>query len=232
MPAEESPKIKYERLQRRLQEEILSKYPNPERKGCPRELVLKALASRPFDESMEGDPNWEHVTHCSECYREFLGFRSAITQRNRSRKEAFRWGFAGAVVLVALVIFLFVRGTGQNESKRPQNAELAYIPRTINIESMTRSATGGGEKKPFFLDRDREALTIQLPVGSKAGTYEFQLRDQADRVIVTKSATAAINDGVTAFLIRVDLSGLQPGQYKMEVRQVPWDWDYYPVVVR
>lgn len=135
-------------------------------------------------------------------------------------------------MLVALVIFLFVRGTGQNESKRPQNAELAYIPRTINIESMTRSATAGGEKKPFFLDRDREALTIQLPVGSKAGTYEFQLRDQADRVIVTKSATAAINDGVTAFLIRVDLSGLQPGQYKMEVRQVPWDWDYYPVVVR
>jgi hypothetical protein len=75
-------------------------------------------------------------------------------------------------------------------------------------------------------------LTIQLPVGSKAGTYEFQLRDQADRVIVTKSATAAINGGVTAFLIRVDLSRLQPGQYKMEVRQVPWDWDYYPVVVK
>lgn len=232
MPAEESPKIKYERLQRRLQEEILSKYPNPERKGCPGDAVLKALASRPFDESMEGDPNWEHVTHCSECYREFLGFRSAITQRDRTRREAFRWGFAGVAVLVALAIFLFMRASFENGSKRPQNAELAYIPRTINIESMTRSATGGGEKKPFFLGRDPEALTIQLPVGSKAGTYEFQLRDQADRVIVTKSATAAINDGVTAFLIRVDLSGLQPGQYKMEVRQVPWDWDYYPVVVR
>ena len=61
MSAEESPKIKYERLQRRLQEEILSKYPNPERKGCPGDAVLKALASRPFDESVEGDPNWEHV---------------------------------------------------------------------------------------------------------------------------------------------------------------------------
>jgi hypothetical protein len=232
MSSEESPKIKYERLQRRLQEEILSKYPNPERKGCPGEAVLKALAARPFDESIETDPNWQHVTHCSECYREYLGFRSAITQRNKVRKEALRWAFAGAVVLLALAIFLFVRGAGQNGSKRPQNAELAYIPRTINIESMTRSATGGGEKKPFFLGRDREALTIQLAVGSKAGAYEFQLRDQTDRVILTKSATAAINEGVTAFFIRVDLSGFQPGQYKMEVRQVPWDWDYYPVVLR
>jgi len=139
---------------------------------------------------------------------------------------------AGVAVLVAVAIFLFVRGAGEIGSKRPQNAELAYAPRTINIDSMTRSVRGGGEKKPFFLDRDREALTIQLPIGSKAGTYEFQLRDEADRVILTKSATAAINDGVTAFLIRVDLSGLHPGQYKMEVRQVPWDWDYYPVVLR
>ena len=232
MPSEESPKIKYERLQRRLQEEILSKYPNPERKGCPGDAVLKALASRPFDEPMEGDPNWAHVTHCSECYREFLGFRSAITQGNKARKEVFRWGFAGAVVLLALVIFLFVRGAGQNESKRPQNAELAYVPRTINIESMTRSATGGGEKKPFFLGRDREALTIQLPVGSRAGQYEFQLRNGADQAILTKSATANIEHGVTAFQVNADLTGFQPGQYKMEVRQVPYDWEYYPVVIR
>lgn len=232
MPSEESPKIKYERLQRRLQEEILSKYPNPERKACPGEAVLRGLAASPLDEYIETDPNWQHVTHCSECYREFLEFQSAITQRNKVRREALRWSFAGAVVLVALAIFFFVRGPVQSGSKRPQNAELAYSPRTINIESMTRSATGGGEKKPFFLDRDREALMIQLPVGSKAGTYEFQLRDQADRVIVTKSATAIIDRGLTAFLVDVDLSGLQPGQYKMEVRQVPWDWDYYPVVLR
>ena len=55
----------------------------------------------------------------------------------------------------------------------PRMPNSPYSPRTINIESMTRSATGGGEKKPFFLDRDREALTIQLPVGSKAGTTSF-----------------------------------------------------------
>src|SRR6185312_14417908 len=107
MPAEESPKTKYERLQRQLQEEILTKYPNPERRNCPGEAVLKALAARPLDQSLDGDPNWQHVTHCSECYREFLGFRSALTGRNKVRKETLRWGLAGVAVLVALAIFLF-----------------------------------------------------------------------------------------------------------------------------
>jgi hypothetical protein len=117
-------------------------------------------------------------------------------------------------------------------SKRPQNAELAYNPRTIVLASMTRSAEGGGKNEPFYFERDREALTIQLPVGSRAGEYEFQLRTPSDQLILTKSATAKIEHGVTSFVVKVDLTALQSGQYKMEVRQVPFDWQYYPVVVR
>ena len=49
--------------------------------------------------------------------------------------------------------------------------------------------------------------------------------------MVSKSASATISQGVTAFQVHVDLSGLQPGEYRMEIRQVPWDWDYYPVVL-
>ena len=97
---------------------------------------------------------------------------------------------------------------------------------------MSRSANGGGEKQPYYFDRDGEALTVQLPVGSRAGEYEFQLRTRSDRVILTKSATAEINHGVTSFVVKIDLTLLQPGQYKMEVRQVPFDWQYYSVVVR
>ncbi len=128
-------------------------------------------------------------------------------------------------------IFL-VQGSRQDGSKRPQNAELAYSPRIISIDSMTRSVKGGGEKKPFYLDRGRQALTVELPVGSRAGTYEFQLRSQTDRAILSESAVATIEHGLTAFRVKVDLSGMRPGPYKMEVRQVPWDWNYYPVVLR
>jgi hypothetical protein len=32
--------------------------------------------------------------------------------------------------------------------------------------------------------------------------------------------------------VRVDLSELKPGRYEMDVRQVGWDWTYFPVVLR
>lgn len=231
MRPDESPKAKYERLQRRFQEEILTKYPNPERKGCPGESALRSLAAKPLAEPVENDPAWEHVTHCSECYREFLAFLSATKRQRETRRETIRWGIA-AVALVTVLIVLYFKRSDMLESKRPQNAELAYVPRRINIESMTRSAAGGGEKQPIYLDRDREALTIQLPVGSRSGEYEFQLRMPADQVILTQSATASIEHGITSFLVKLDLSSLRPGEYKMEVRRVPFDWQYYPVVLR
>lgn len=231
MSPDESPKAKYERLQRRFQQEILTKYPNPERKGCPGSAALRSLAVKPLTESVENDPVWQHVTHCSECYREFLDLQSAISGRRRTRREVLLWGIAAAALAIAFVA-IYLRRDFIFGSKRPQNAELAYNPRTINIESMTRSATGGGEKHPYYLDRDREALTVQLPVGSSAGEYEFQLRTPSDQVILTKSAPATIEHGVTSFLVKIDLTSLQPGQYKMDIRRVPFDWQYYPVVLR
>ena len=231
MPPDESPKAKYERVQRRLQQEILTKYPNPERKGCPGTIALQALAARPLTEAAESDPVWEHVTHCSECYREFLEFQSALTQKGHLKREAVRWGIAAAVLAMALIVVFAKRGDIFG-SKRPQNAELAYNPQTIDIESMSRSAGGGGEKQPYYLNRGRDALTVHLPIGSPAGEYEFRLRSASDGMILTKSAPAEIDHGVTSFRVNIDLGSLRPGQYKMEVRQVPFDWQYYPVVVR
>lgn len=231
MSPDESPKANYERLQRQFQEEILTKYPNLDRKGCPGDAALRNLAARPLNEPVVDDPAWQHVTHCSECYQEFLSIQTALSRERRIRHDSIRWGIAAAAIVLALTV-LFVKGGFIFESKRPQNAELAYRPRTIDIVSMTRSLSSGGEKKPFRLNRDREVLTIQLPVGSRAGQYEFQLRSPADEVILTKSATAKIDQGVTSFQVKADLTGLQRGQYKMEVRQVPYDWEYYPVLVQ
>jgi hypothetical protein len=70
----ENPGEKWNRLQRRVQEGIANAYPNPERNGCPEHTALIGLAKRSadFDDSIEEDAQWQHVTHCSPCYLESL----------------------------------------------------------------------------------------------------------------------------------------------------------------
>jgi len=70
----QTPEEKWNRIQRQIQEGITKGYPNPDRKGCLGHAGILALASRSakFDDSIEDDPQWQHVTHCSLCYSEYL----------------------------------------------------------------------------------------------------------------------------------------------------------------
>jgi hypothetical protein len=229
MPPEESPEAKFDRLKKLLQDSILRDYPNPERKGCPGGVIVQELAERPLDQSIEDDPHWNHITHCSECYREFLVFNEASRRRARTRKAVVGWGLALGAAVIAIAALLGVRQS-TIFPKRPQNAELVYAKRTIVIPSMERSGNVD-EEKPLFLERLPLELTIQLPVGSRAGTYELQLK-RDDRTVLLTGGNAEINHGITAFTVRKDLSSVEPGRYSMEVRQVPHDWNLYPVVIR
>ena len=74
-------------------------------------------------------------------------------------------------------------------------------------------------------------LTVDLPVGSKPGRYELQLRKDETTLLSTR-ADARLQDGTTAFSVRMDLTKFGRGNYKINVRQVPFDWNYYPVVIR
>ena len=61
----------------RLQELILTSYPNPDRVGCPPQENLKATAERDDLEQLFSEPVWDHITHCSPCYSEYLALRKA-----------------------------------------------------------------------------------------------------------------------------------------------------------
>ena len=69
----ETPDEKWNRLQSRVQGGIARAYPNLERKGCPHPEGIIELAKRSaaFDDSIK-DPGWQHVTHCSPCYCQYL----------------------------------------------------------------------------------------------------------------------------------------------------------------
>lgn len=229
MPPEESREAKYERLKKHLQASILRDYPNPERKGCPGDAVLRALATRPLSESIDDDPNWQHVTHCAECYREFLEFSQKAKQRAITSKRLALGGIAAALMVFG--IYLAIRAWRPG-TERPQIAELQYRKTLVDIESMTRSGDANGEKKPIVLEREPKELTVRLPVGSRSGTYDFQIRDAWGKTVISKQQSASIHDGTTEFVVLLNLSELAAGHYSMQVRRVPFDWTYYPVVLR
>ena len=70
----ETPEQKWKRVQSQVQDGVLNAYPNPERQGCPDSAGILALAIRAvqFDDTIEDDPQWKHVTHCSPCYAQYL----------------------------------------------------------------------------------------------------------------------------------------------------------------
>ena len=183
MPPEESPEAKFDRLKKQLQDSILRDYPNPERKGCPGGAVLRELAERPLDQAVEDDPHWHHITHCSECYREFLAFNNAFRQRGKGSPGSRRLGRGGRRGRNRHCGACWACSQGSLFQKRPQNAELAWVKRTVVVPSTNRSADSG-EQKPIYLERLPLELTIELPVGSKAGAYELQLK-MNDRAVVS-----------------------------------------------
>jgi hypothetical protein len=74
----------FEELQDIVQQAILREFPNPERQDCPGSEVLRELANRPRPTR---DAAWEHVTHCSPCYREFLDLRARVKQQRELQRR-------------------------------------------------------------------------------------------------------------------------------------------------
>jgi hypothetical protein len=78
----ETPEQKYDRLRIAVQDAILRDYPNPERKDCPDNALVREVAWR--DELIK-DAVWQHITHCSPCYAEFLRFKEKWRQARVGR---------------------------------------------------------------------------------------------------------------------------------------------------
>jgi len=233
MSRHEAPDSQFDRLKRQLQDSILHEYPNPERKGCPGDPILKEFAARPLDDSLEQDPRWHHVTHCSQCYREFLGYRAELQRQPKARWAKIGVAAAVAAIIVGIGALWVIReSTGP---KRPQNAdgELVFQPRLVDLQGRvtTRSEEGKEETKPLVLAREPEALTIRLPFGSREGAYEVRIAKSADQPLVSAAGDAKVEKGTTALIAKMDFSRFEPGNYFLCLRRLPWDWTCYPVVI-
>lgn len=233
MSRHESPDSQFDRLKRQLQDSILHQYPNPERKGCPGDPIVRELAAQPLDESLEQDPRWNHITHCSECYREFLGHRAEIEQQPKARWAKIGMAAAVAAIVIGIGALLVIRESTVPKRLEKADGELVFRPRIVDLQgrATTRSEEGKEETKPLVLAREPEALNIHLPFGSRGGAYEVRIAKSADQPLLSAAGDAKVENGTTALTAKMDLSKFDPGNYFLCLRRVPWDWTCYPVVI-
>jgi len=233
MPDESADQI-FEELQDIVQQAILREFPNPERKGCSGPEMLRELAERP---QPTRDAAWEHVTHCSPCYREFLDLRSRVKEERRlRRRRALRMRLAvvaTAVVLIAAAITTYqVFHPGQGGTAPGAGA---YQSASLDLKdrSVARSAEGQTAKtQPLVLPAKRLDLTIFLPIGSEPGRYEVQFLKKIDEPLLNVAGLAQVEHGTTVLRAKLDLGRQASGSFLVGLRQPPSDWTYYPVTIQ
>lgn len=236
----ESPEQISNEIQDLLQQAVLNDYPNPERKGCVGEHVVREVAARQMPVR---DSAWEHITHCSPCYREFLGFRAELAGARRRLVRRNRIVLATALAAASIAgILIWTRGS-HGMQKPPVVARKIQTPDTnamvakVDLQPFSPARSGENAaarstKVAATLDRQVVRLELSLPTGSDDGTYEVRLMDGQLRSLMSRSASTAFTDHVTTLSVTLDLSTLAPGSYVLGLKGPATDWRTYPIAVR
>ncbi len=221
----ETPEQKYNRIAAAVQQTILNNFPNPNRVGCPGDARVREVAART---AIVEDDDWQHITHCSECYREFLAAKEEL---RRSSRRARTLGLIGGTALVIIAAtFAGYKYIGETGLGR-ENVAATYVPATLNLHdfSEVRGSEKPTQRQIPTLPRRALDLTVILPFASEAGHYQFQMTDGAGRIISRGGATAVIRNGDTVFTTRLNLSEATAGGYRFGWRREPFDWVSTPV---
>ena len=217
--ADEEGRRGFEKAKEIVQEAILRGFPNPERRGCPGAAVLKRLASSGLP--AEKDPDWDHVTHCSSCYAEFLDYRKQIrTAQHRARRNRLITATLVAAAAVVVVFWIFLARPS------PPREISAYL-------DLTPVVILRGEEQPtrpnFTLPIGDLKLSIRLPVGSEEGGYQVELlREPGSAPVAQGSGQAHLAKGITTLRVNLNTAALQPGRYYFGFRSDNLDWTVVP----
>jgi hypothetical protein len=224
----ETPEEKYNRIAAAVRRTILENFPNPDRVGCPGDGKVREVASR---RTILEDDDWQHITHCSPCYAEFLEVKEEVRRSGtRARTLGVIGGATVMILLAALFVYRYLAGSGISE----QTANVTFEPATLNLSdsSVGRGGESADQKSAPLLPRRPLDLTIVLPFGSEPGAYQFQLLGADGRVMKTGDAIAKLRNGSTSLNTRIDAAYYPVGDYRIGFRQQSFKWAFHPVRFR
>jgi len=190
---DETPEQKYDRLQREIQNAILSEYPNPERKGCPGREAVESFAKNPDQITVADDRNteskWYHITHCSPCYAEFLELRTAYRVKRARARTTRRAAILSSVGGVGVAGWLLSRNR----------------TRTVNIDfekyMSSRGVEDGSNQEPLRIPTGKVHFRLILPKDSAEGVYSVRLSKEADSQPIFETTAMAISENDRRILI-------------------------------
>jgi hypothetical protein len=210
-------------LHRTMESVILTRFPNPERKDCPGTAVLRTIAKKRI--SMK-DPALDHTGRCSPCFAELTDIRRAI------RKQNVAWitgTVAAAVILIAAMLGYF--GFPKDKSPTPEPQQIAALLDLRNASASRAVQAPGDERPPIEIPHGLLTLTINLPIGSEAGSYEVQIQKPNQPANLSVNGKARIESGITQLLVETDTTPLASGTYNLGWRMTGFDWQYYPILI-
>ncbi len=232
-----------------LKDFLLEAFPNPERKGCPDEQTLKALA----EGRLEVDhPAALHVGSCSECYSEFRNYRQDWREAKPAKLEPgpapvvelpIRSGRRPAHLAIAASLLLACgvggyeayRHTQVSRSKQVASAVPVYAAVDLFEAGTLRGA--GDDPTPLqavSLPTAVVHLSITLPLFSQSGVYRIAVsRDRAGRDLAAEGeGTATESAGKTRVDVILDLRQAKAGMYFLAtVRNSDNGTYYYPLKI-
>ena len=242
-----------------MKEFLLEAFPNPERKGCPDEETLKALAE---DRLPPHHSARLHVGSCSECFAEYRGYRLEWEDRkvidplaappvtaSVAKPDSLQpiagthspmrsWMLAASLlVLVGGGVLAFLYGTPKAGPDR-QVASSQPINASVDLFTSGTLRGSGDDAAPLqevSLSASIVHLSVVLPRFSEVGRYDVLVsKDKAGTQIVAMGAGNATEiAGKVGVEVTLDLRAARPGSYFLAtVRGVDSGTYYYPLRIK
>jgi hypothetical protein len=238
-----------DKLPRRREQELIAaaarvfrtRFPNPERTGCPPREVLQSVAQQK-SRSVESQSILEHLTCCSECFAEYEG----VLRKERFSRSLKTLALGALLLITAgLAVWFYVlrgaHGIRQPEPRIVQKEPPRQAPPTqfeMALIDLRNRSPVRGEQEPhpdatvvMSLPIRRLDLSVYLPIGSEEGQYEIQILREAETPLVAVKGSATLKDHNVVLQLRTDLTGLDPGRYRLGLRKANFRWTYYPIAL-
>ena len=141
------------------------------------------------------------------------------------RRRTQMWLAAAAVLIFAVAGWLWVR-------TRPSVQISATVVLDLRERSLARGENpAGGKEVALEMPRTARHLIVDLPIGSKEGSYDLALLNEAGDEVSRATGTATLEDHVVILRADIDIRNLSPGLYFLGLRQLGPELTRYPTRV-